>query len=806
MAITSRVLIVAALGTTALSSSLLASPAFATQQAQASDAVEPAQAAQPSGGLEEIVVTARKREENLQSTPLSVSAFGGEALAQRGVQQVSDVTSYVPNVQFDSAASESGGGASTQISIRGIGQADYVLTVEPAVGVYLDGVYIGKSVGSLLDTVDIDRLEVLRGPQGTLFGRNTIGGAVQLVSKRPSKTPEFFVEGTTGSFNRIDVKTGFSMPINDALRIRMSGAYIKRDGDITRVDAAGKDTGLRDGNENKLSGRFAAELDVAPNLLATLALDGTHIRERSSGSVQLFVDENGGFAAAFNAGVPGGVCLASAGAARFSNPFCYNTQYVRSVASRTTANQSASRSDVDVWGAGLTFNWNLGAASIKSISAYRNVKAEIAHELTGSPYYVNAISQSISTEQFSQEFQLTGKLFDDRLDYVVGLFYLREQGRQVFPVYNSIVQFDSGGDIKNDSFAAFGQATYRLTDSLSFTGGLRYTNESRTFNPGLQHIVSYSSSPGLAIPGFVDVLAGAFGPPGTPIFPAGNYKRTSNAVTPMATLNYQFTPDLMAYASYSKGFKGGGFTMRYFPPVVPAAGTDPNSIVSYAGPEKATSYELGLKTELLDRHLRFNIAGFYTDYRDIQVTYNIDPDGAGPIGAFVPVLANAGTAHIKGVEIESSLAATKWLRIDGSLGYIDAKYTHLAAQVLATYPDVHEFKLPNTPKWTANIGATLTFVDDAKSGRAWIRADYGYRSGQFKDFTNNPYTYQGAYGILNASVSYRLPGRAWQVTAGGTNLTNEAYLVSAVSNPGLGIVQGVPSRPREWYLKLRYQY
>ncbi len=757
------------------------------------------------GGLEDIVVTARRREESVQSTPLSVSAFGAAALEERNVQSSSDITNLVPNVQFDSTASESGGGASSQISIRGIGQTDYVLTVEPAVGVYLDGVYIGKSMGSLLDAVDIERLEVLRGPQGTLFGKNTIGGAIQLISKRPTDTLDFYGQVTTGRYDRLDVKAAVSGPLSDGLRVRLSGAYQSRDGFVKRVTETGVDTGARQGNMNKLSGRLVVEADLAPNLLATLAVDGTRIREQSPGQILVKADENAAFAGLYNAGVPGGVCLPAAGAGRFTNPYCYNSQWVRPLDSLETTNVGPNKANTDVIGAGLTLEWKLGGATLKSITAWRKVDVDIAQDITASPYYFNYIAQQIRTEQFSQEFQLLGDALGDRLHYVLGLYYLHETGRQIFPVELSLVQFLSGGRIKNDSYAAFGQLTYDLTDSLAITAGLRYSDETHRFNPQGQIIEGYAALSPTPVPGFTNLFAGAVGPAGTPLFPAGWYSRGNKSATPMVSINYKFTPDIMAYASFSKGFKGGGFTMRYFPPVLPAPGTDPNDIVSYAGPEKATSYEIGLKSELFDRRLRFNIAAFYTDYRDIQITYNIDPDGPGPIGAFVPVLANAASAHIKGIEIESSAVLASWLRLDGSLGYTDAKYRHFSAQALANYPNANDFRIPNTPKWTYNIGGTATLFDN-ESGRAQLRVDYAYRSGQFKEFSNEPTLYQKGVGLLNASLTYRLADKHLEATVGATNLTDKSYIVSGVYNSGIGYAQAVVSRPREWYLSLKYSY
>ena len=753
--------------------------------------------------LDTIVVTARRREENIQSTPIAVSAFSSKALEERNMQSSSDLTNFVPNIQFDNAASESGGGASSQISIRGIGQTDYVVTVEPGVGVYMDGVYVGKSMGSLLDTVDIERIEVLRGPQGTLFGKNTIGGAIQLFSKRPTDVLEAGAEITTGSFNRLDVKGNLSGPLSEAVRVRLSAAYQSRDGFVKRTTPDGTPTGERQGNMNRLSGRFVLEADLTDNLLATISLDATRIREETPGSVLLKVNDDGGLPYLFNAGIPGGVCLPAAGPSRFENPYCYNSQYVTALDSHRTATSGPNRSDTDVLGGSLVLDWKGESIDLKSITAYRDVKVNIGQDLYSSPYFFGTIGQDIDWTQFSQEFQASGEAADGRLNYVAGLFYSHEKATQYFPVDLLLVQFMSGGKVRNDSYAAFGQITYDVTDAFSMTVGARYTIDTRRFNPGLQHVMGYDYHPTLEIPGFVNLIDGAFGAVGTPLFPAGWYKRTSKSFTPMVTASYKFTPDVMTYASFSKGFKGGGFTMRYFPPVQPEPGTDPDDIISYAGPEKASAFEVGLKSELFDRRLRLNFAAFYTDYKDIQVTYVVDPDGAGPIGEFVPVLANSGTAHIKGFEVEANVVAADWLRFDGSLGYIDAKYVSFTADALANFPNAKSLVLPNTPKWTAHIGATLTMFDN-DSGRLFARGDYSYRSSQYKNFSNDPTLRQGSYGLLNASVTYVAPSGSWQLTAGGTNLTDKTYIVSGEASSEYS--RAFISRPREWYASVKFNF
>lgn len=757
-------------------------------------AQETAQAPSSGASLDEVVVTARRRVESVQDTPVSVSAFDSRALADRNVQSSAEIANFVPNVQFDSVASESGGASSSQIAIRGIGQTDYVITVEPGVGIYLDGVYVGKSVGSLLDTADIARMEVLRGPQGTLFGKNTIGGAIQLVSKRPSNTWTFNDTLTTGSFDRFDATFALSGPISDAVRMRLSGLYQSRDGFMKRVTPEGVPTGAHQGNMNRLGGRFVLEADLTSNLLATLALDGTRIREQSPAQILLRAREDSGFAPFYNAAIPGGVCLPSAGPSRFTNPYCYNSQYVQPVDSATTTNSGGNQSDTDVLGTSLTLDWNLGSAKLRSISAYRGVNAWVSQDLYASPYYFNNVGQSINQKQFSQEFQLSGDALGSRLKYLGGAYYLNENGTQRFPVNLTLVQFLSGGQIRNDSYALFGQLTYEMTDKWSVTAGLRETREERKFNPGLQHIVSYDYYATTPVPGFQNPLVDAFGPPGTPLFPAGWYKRVDKALTPMGSLSYKIDRDVMVYATISKGFKGGGFTMRYFPAVIPPPGTDPDSLISYAGPEKATSYEVGIKSELWQRRLRLNVAGFYTDYRDIQTTYVI------PGVLDVPVLANAGDAKIKGVELEVQAAVSEWLRLDGSMGYLDGKYTHFSDAARATFPGIYSFKLPNTPKITFNVGGEITFLHGDR-GTLFLRADLSHRGGEYKDFSNTPELYQKNYNLLSANLTYKTSNDHWQVSLGGTNLTDVAYMVSGQASSDYA--QAVRSRPREWYLQLR---
>lgn len=775
----------------------LAQSTTTTETAQGADSKADEAAAR--AGIAEIVVTARRTSESIQKVPISITAFSSEMLEAKNLDDIADVARNTPNVQLDPVSSESGA-ASTQIAIRGIGQTDYVLTVEPAVGVYLDGVYVGKSLGSLLDTVDVERVEVLRGPQGTLFGKNTLAGAIQVITKRPSAEPEYQFELGTGSFDRLDARGSISGPISDWLRYRVSANYRSADGFVERALLDGTRTGVFQGDINRFNARAKFEADVMSDLLATLTLDMSKIRETSPATFLVRVNEAGGFGRLYNVNVPGGACLIT-NPDRFGNPYCYNSQYALPINSRISYGAGGNTSNTDTRGAALTLDWKAGDMGIKSITAYRDVDVYVDQDLGGTPYFNSQVQQDINFHQFSQELQFNGSVLGDRLKYLVGAYYARESGRQIFPVETHFVQWWSGGDVRSRSLAAFGQLTFEITDTLSLTAGYRYTDEKRGFNPELQEIKGYQLLSTIPVPGFVNPVVNAYGLPGQKMFPPGWYYRSVSSGTPMASLRWSPTNDINLYATYSEGFKGGGFSMRFFPPIRPAPGTDPDTIVPYAGPERSKSYEVGLKTQLFDRKLRFNISGFWTDYSDLQVTYNLDPDGPGPIGKFVPTLSNAGDARMRGVEVESSALLSDWLSLDGSLGYLDAEYRSFTASTIANFPAVLNFVPPNAPKWTYNLGALVTPMDN-DNGRVSIRADWNHRSAQFKEFANDPALFQKAYGILNASVSYRAPDQRWELQLGGTNITNKAYIVSGVASDR---AQAVRSRPAEWYLTLKFR-
>ena len=750
-----------------------------------------------SAFLEEIVVTARKREESLQDTPLAVSAFNAGELEQRNITSVSEVSRYVPNIQFDNVASESGGGNSSQIAIRGIGQTDYVLTIEPGVGLYVDGVYVGKSMGSLIDNIDIERVEVMRGPQGTLFGKNTIGGAVSVISKRPSDEFEGSIEATAGNFDRIDGKVSINAPLSERMRIRLSGATQNRDGHVKRLL-----TGGREGNKEALFGRLVAEFDVTENFLATARFDVSDSNEEQAARVLLRADENGFFAGLHNAFDYPACSPALGDPARFTNPNCYNSQWATDLDDLENYSTGPNRSDTMVWGANLTLSWDIGAFNIKSITSFREVEVDIAQDLAPNPIIYNDwVYQDIDLESVTQELQLSGTAFNDRLSYLVGFFWQNEKGSQEFGVRFDPIRITSGGSIDNTSTAGFAQGTFDITDKLTLTFGARFTNDKIRFRPE-QTIDEIFSASGEFLHAIFTLPTDppiSLADPGTPILPRVFVESDDNNFSPAVTLNYDLNDEIMTYFTYAQGFKAGGFTMRAFPPVLPGITTpitDPELIIPAFGPEEVEMFEIGIKSELFDRRMRLNLAGFVTNYDDLQLL------ALTGIGGLVPVIFNAGDARLWGIEAEGELIVNNWLRLNGSLGWLDHKYLRVDPNTAGVTEDND---LVNAPKWNASLGATLDLMNN-DLGRGFLRIDWAHKGSQFKDPSNEPYIHQDAYNLLNMSLTWESVDRHWLATLGVTNLTDEIYIVSGIDNDGTGLSAASPSRPREWYARLKYTF
>jgi iron complex outermembrane receptor protein len=749
------------------SSLLFAAPAFA---AAPGETTEPYSA---TSALEEITVTARKREEGLQNAPISISAYTGEGLEYRGVTKIDSLASFTPNLVYQSNPGDGGSSASAAIYIRGIGQSDFVPTVEPGVGLYVDGVYIARSVGAILDLVDVERVEVLRGPQGTLFGRNTIGGAISVTSKKPDEKLAGSAEVTTGSANRIDAKASVNVPITDKFFTRLSAGTFNRDGYVSRP-FDGKDLG----NVKTLTGRAAFRLLASENFEINLSFDGT--RDRNNGApmvtTALIMPGQPGYLSTFMAlnnvlvlGDPFS-CFAPA---NLNTPGCYNTNVIQGD-KNINGGTAAQFSNLDIWGASLILDLKLGNVAAKSITAYRDLNSKFARDIDESPERIGHVWDSLKQHQFSQEFQLVGNSFDNRLNWVAGLYYLKEKADNLNLLEFTIADFNSGGKVDSQSWAGFGQATYAITNALKLTAGLRYTEDKKSFSPD-QYITQVN------VPSFIFPF-----PVGTEILPHVTATNKIHSVTPMANLSYQWAEELMTYVSYSEGFKSGGFTQRVFPP-------EP-TIPSF-NPEFVKVFEGGFKLTGLNKRLKLNGAVFYTKYNDLQIPVT----NTTRVGPFI---TNAAKAEVKGAELELSAAPGDGWLFEGSVGYVDPKYKELDQGAIGL---TLNSKFSLVSDWTLS-GSVSKDVLIGNYGRLIPRVDWAYRSSFFTNSANSPEIEQKGYHTVNASLAWHAPEEHFQLVAGVTNLTNKRYMITGYLQPNFGNFESMFARKRQWYVTGRYNF
>lgn len=724
------------------------------------------------GSLEEIVVTARKREESLQDTPISITAFTGADLEARQLDDISQIAESTPNLVFDDGVTISGSSASSSVFIRGVGQLDFTFNSDPGVGIYVDGVYLSRSIGGLVHLLDIERIEVLRGPQGTLFGRNTTGGAINITTRKPENEFSGKAGINAGRYDRIEGYASVNLPISDTLLTRTSFSVRKRDGYVDRLQG-GDDYG----DVDAFSGRSIINWRASDNLEVTIAVDGTRERQTALPVVLIDdIDETGfPFALSYNNAIAGPPCVPPPSPR--TNAACYNNQWREGTDKLSTNAGHDSKSDLDLWGLSGTITWGINDnLSVKSITAIRDFESLSTMDLDGSPLPVFDIDLTQDMTAVSQEFQILGNSFDDRLSWILGAFYLNEDARH-FEAIQATFDFSllpppagfplvatgltSGGDTTNESIAIFAQGTYNITDKLSLTAGLRYTDETRKFTPDSR-----------------------LGP--IRLLPQQAFKTSADELTPMVNLAYAWSDDLNLYITYSKGFKGGGFSQRI---------AQPNPAPPAFEPEIVKVIEGGLKLRAWENRLLINAAAFHSDYSDIQVL------GQAP-GVIGDSTINAGEADIDGFELEISAVPVTGLLLQGGVGYLDAEYTKLSPGVVNITLDS---RLPSAPKWTTNFSASYEYTTPS-ANTITPRIDWFYTSTTTNVSGDFPSQVQDGYSLLNASVAFETTDGKWRAALSGKNLTDEIYLVSGDETAAIGTVYGTYGLPRTWAFNLERRF
>jgi iron complex outermembrane receptor protein len=815
-----------------------------------------------SGTIEEIVVTARKREESVQDVPISITAFSGDTLEARGITQIDRLAAITPNLVYQNNPGLSGAANSSTIFIRGVGQSDFLGSIDPGVGLYVDGVYIARSLGAVLDLLDVERVEVLRGPQGTLFGRNTIGGAVSLTSQKPDADLGGRATLIYGDDNRIEAKGMINVPLTDTVAVRLAASHAERDGFVKNVV-----DGAEYGNTDTTTGLLQLRWRPSDNLTIDVAFDATRDRSDGAPAVLLGADLTSGvfnpqglpyipprsvspyavdapvtplpppggsapgptgpiapgsipflppgvdpnalyyelnvqqvpgappgtfapfdvptdsftllnnYLATFLGGQP---CLSGAfepynPAPENANPACYGARYYESsLGENRVAGGLEAYSDTDVWGGAVTVDWQLGAVELVSITSYRELDAENQRDFDATPLVIAHFYDLFEQWQASQELQLKGSSFGDRLDWIVGAYYFKEKVDNLNDVSFTPVDVRSGGLIDNESTAIFTQGTYDVTDQLAITAGARYTKDEKTFEAGPYQFITGSRTPAFTA--------------GTPTLPKDPATLESSEWTPYLNVAYRWTDDVMTYLSYSEGFKSGGFTQRVFPPL-PAVPT--------VDPEFVKVYEVGFKTQTAGQRLRLNGAAFYTDYSDIQV------QGFTLATGVAPIYINGPSASVQGFELEMQAVPGDDWYLEAGVGYLDDEYDELPEGVIGL-DESKQFE--RLSEWTLNASVQKQFSLGGSYGALTPRVGWSYRSKFYNDSSNVEAIAQPSYSLWDASLGWRSDSGRWSLTANVDNIADEDYIVAASYNAIVRNYNVVKARGRQWSLRAQVEF
>jgi iron complex outermembrane receptor protein len=689
----------------------------------------------------EIVVTARRRTEVLQDVPIAVTAYSGEQLARQGALDISDIGDTTPNVTLETSR-----GTNTTLTafIRGVGQQDPVAGYEQGVGIYLDDVYLNRPQGALLDIYNVERVEVLRGPQGTLYGRNTIGGAIKYVTRKLAGIPEIGVRANLGTYEQADLIVTASTPVAAGFRIGGAVARLSRGGFGENLT-----TGAENYNRDLIAGRATIEAEPSDNIFLRLSGDYSHDDSNPRGGHRL---------------IPG----------ILGNEPVLEDEF--------DTRGGLVDPEQKVKGGGIALFGELGLADwlkFRSITSWRKDRSDTPIDFDALPAVDLDVPAIYKNKQLSQELQLV--VDRGQLAGVAGVYYLDANAYNIFDVriYTLVPGLTASvlGDVDTKTWAAFGDFTYDFTDQFSVSGGLRYTSDKR------QAVVLRQTRVGGGQPG----LGGSNGfDVGTVAATTSNFQgsRKDTALTPRASVSFKPNRDHNFYLSYSRGFKGGGFDPRAQSTQAPTQ--SPADIYEYMAfdPESVDSYELGWKGSLFDRRLRLATAVFQADYKDVQV-----PGSAGCVingqANFCGITTNAGSARFRGVEVESNLivaqdfaSAGDRLNFAGTLGYLDAAYREFITLVPGQGPtDVADLReVQNTPKWT--MSGSVDYDTPAFGGRLNANTTLSYRSKSQQFELRSPGLDQKGFALLDANLTWRSPGSRYTVGLHGKNLMNKRYITA----------------------------
>ena len=821
-----------ALGASVLA--LMAHPALAQDNQQDN---QEANSTEPESPDNVIIVTAQFRAQNLQDTPIAITAVTGAAMEAKSQTDLQVVADSAPNVSIRPQGSSFG--PSVTASIRGIGQNDFNPAYEPGVGIYIDDVYYPQLTGAIFDTLDLARVEILRGPQGTLSGRNSIGGAIKMYSRMPDGSSSGYVEAGYGSRNKLSLRAAADFPLTDNIFARISGVMKKQNGYVDQIDfgcahPAGNGETYVDNNGvtqeinpaggvpsyhqtkncvvDQLGGvgyqalRGILRFEPSDSFDFTLIADYTNDDRTVAGEV---IDATAIVNNSNTNAAPGVVYDDKF----ICGPFCSYQQdfstsgtFISPIptdpfgANGTPLAALIGNNKSKYWSWGISGQGNLNLSDrlkLTSITGYREFETSFFADGDLSPANIGYGENNLTNWSFSQELRLNADV-TDAIFATLGGYYFKQssvydsaQDLRYVPVYP--LQFRQPDPTKADAWAVFGNLAVKLAENFNVNAGIRYTKESKDQT---YYRLNYDGT----INGFLDPVgaangAGYDGPNGRAL--TGNtahYK--GDKVDWRVALDYRFSDAVLAYASVSTGFKGGGSNPRPF---------NAYQLIAF-GPETLTAYEVGLKTDLFDRRLRANLSAFLNKYKDIQTGVSICPTGVPGTETPSACRVNAGDADIKGFELEIQAEPVDDLQIDGSLSYIKLSYTSVSPLSQTQLDDPG-----NAPPWKATFGAQYR-IDMGNSGSLTPRLDVYYQDKQF----TGPLTLNGvrmlnylpSFTTMNARVTWQNEPEDLSISLEVTNLTDEYYLLTSfdLRGAGTGYRKVLPARPREWAVTVKKKF
>lgn len=779
-----------------------ASPAFAQDDTQAAqdDAVN----------QDEIVVTAQFREQRLQDTPLAITAIPSELLEARSQDNLVEVANQAPNVTLRQQGASFG--PSIGASIRGIGQFDFNPALEPGVGVYVDDVYYSALSGANFELLDLERIEILRGPQGTLQGRNSVGGAIRLITRRPDGDGGGFVEAGYGSRNMFSFRGGATFTIADGFYARISGTARQQEGFVDRIDygCANPGSGVpatqspardncvvsRHGGVGYTAVRGQLRYNPNPGLDINLSADYTRDKRTIAAEVLVAAQAPGN---TLNLSLPPGVAYDS----RFiCGRFCNYSSFSQPAGTWNgpvaagfplIATQGPDESTFEGWGTSLNIDLALSEwAQLQSITAYREWNLDFFADDDLSPASIGLGENALDYWFWSQETRLNFDVMDT-LDVTIGGYYSDQ--RTTYFTFQDIryavipLQFQGNDPVNADNWAVFGTAIWNPLEALTITGGVRYTNEHKDYTFFRRQRDSVTLNPFL---GALDGVTGVY---------------DGNRWDYRLSVDYRFSPEFLVYATTATGFKGGGIGPRPFNPAQ-ARGFNPETL---------TSYEIGFKSDLFDRRLRFNVSAFYSEYNGIQLALLSCPQFGGPGPCALP--QNAGDAQIRGIEAELFARPVDGLQIDGSVSWIDFEYQCVQITVVrpllpgetdvcSTDPTIIGGlgeRPPALPEWKWSFG--IQYDIPMAGGTLTPRFDASYFGATAGGLTSGGFSLP-SFTTANARLTWRDNDNDWQVALEVTNLFDEYYYLTSfdLRGAGAGFVKAQPGRPREWALTVTRRF